>query len=523
VFFLDAAAAKKYQYVYCEVVATNALGARLASGTFLPTVSQIAMPEVAGLSISEAKRVITDALGAVTFAKVTPADGSRQKRHPLRVRRDQALQGRVPAGQEGQDPPRRRLRHRPQRRAPARRRRRHADQGLLLLLRAGQGREQRRQAGRHQALGRRLPAADRQRRRPARPREPRARQAGCRRAGDPDQARVPFEETITRKRGIEAQDPYVESVRTKTLDAGRGFVLDIVVPQFDDLAIAPYFRALNGRDDVNGANLAKGPLNPGLGTDGKADQDAGRPEQRPLRARHRGVDRAAGRGRERVTGIDPDGNPLGARDGIYLRVMRKPTDRAGEVCGQIDLHSAGSVRIDASYPGANGVSEDGTLSIPVADRGRTEWQTVDGRQMLCKGECAQLGFANTAVRAHAANVVDDIVAKLKEIVAGIFGADQARTELAGGDGSVSLYQARRRGGVRGELPRPRRHAEAEHGDAAAHHQRRRLADHQRRRLADHQRRRLADHQRRRLDHQQRRGNRSSPTTAAASSPRAAAT
>src|SRR4051794_8477478 len=79
VYFLDAAAAKKYEFVGCEVYATNAVGARLVRGTFVPTVMQIAMPDVAGLSVPEAKRTISDALGNVVFDKVTLADGTAKK------------------------------------------------------------------------------------------------------------------------------------------------------------------------------------------------------------------------------------------------------------------------------------------------------------------------------------------------------------------------------------------------------------------------------------------------------------
>jgi uncharacterized delta-60 repeat protein len=446
VVFLDAAAIAKYQYVFCEVYATNALGAKLAGGGFLPTVAQIAMPDVTGLSVPEAKQKISKALGAVTFAKVTRADGFAKDVILCEYGGTKPYKGECPAAKKGKirpgdvfgtDPNGGRVLdvdgaspvkvsfsyYEPAKDAgndvaPADTKRWGDD----CPLRTGKADDERDLENR--LLGKPAPQA----------------------RDTLTKLECPFEEHITKRRGIEAQDPYVESVRAKSLDAGRGFVLEIVQPQFDDLAIAPYYVRLHGRDSYQGANLEKGPLNPGIGTDGKLTKTLGGQDNDVC---FRVIEASTGRAVEgaTVTGIDPDGNPLGARDGIYLKPMRKRTDRDGEVCGSVDLHSTGSARVDASYAGANGVTEDGSLSIPVADRGRTEWQTVDGRRVQCKGTCDQLGFSTASRRAHAANVLDDIGRALKGIVDRIFGADQARAELAGGDTSVSLYQARRKGGI----------------------------------------------------------------------------
>ena len=427
VFFLDDAAAARYQYVYCEVYGTNAAGAKLASGAFLPTVTHIRMPDVAGLSVPEAKRVIGDAIGAVRFnppagfAKKSIPDAKRGKVHAgdafdstpsagklLSVDGSTAIKVSIsyydPAKDADND-------------VAAPKTKKWGDDCPLRTHNADDERDLT-----NRILGK--PAAD-------------ARKLLTK-------VECPYEESITRKRNIEAQDPFVESVRTKSFDSGRGYVLDIVVPQFDDLAIVPYYVRLHGGDSKNGANFTKGELNPGIGGDGKLTMTLGGQNNDLC---FRIIEASTGRLVQgaTVTGVGTDNRPLATNNGANLVPFGRSTDDQGSMCGPAALHDTGFIRIDASYKGANGVNEDGTLSIPVIDRKRDVWETVDGRIMQCKGVCSQLGFTKT--RAHAANVVDDLARALKGIVDRIFGAHIAQAELAGGDSSASLYQARERGGI----------------------------------------------------------------------------
>ena len=64
-------------------------------------------------------------------------------------------------------------------------------------------------------------------------------------------------------------DPYVKRAEVAQIDGVRGLKLTVSRPKFNELAIVPFHRRLEGRDRFAGVNLERGPINPGIGTDGK--------------------------------------------------------------------------------------------------------------------------------------------------------------------------------------------------------------------------------------------------------------
>ncbi len=65
-------------------------------------------------------------------------------------------------------------------------------------------------------------------------------------------------------------DPYVKRAEVGQIDGVRGLKLTVSRAKFNELAIVPFHRRLEGRDRFAGVNLERGPINPGIGTDGSS-------------------------------------------------------------------------------------------------------------------------------------------------------------------------------------------------------------------------------------------------------------
>ena len=245
-------------------------------------------------------------------------------------------------------------------------------------------------------------------------------------------------------------DPYVSEVQSETIRGDRGYRLFVKAPKIPDLAAAVSHRRLNGRDSFQGANLTRGPVNPGLGTDGKLTVTQGG-QKNDICFTVTEVSTGRTVPNALVRAYDPSGNDvadlLGRKD-----VVRTGDD--GQGCGTFAIRERGWYRFVYTYYGANGTNEEGAQRIEAIDRGRAIWQTIDGREMQCKGECEQLGLG-TSRRAHAANVLTDIGNIFRSLIDGLRHLGSGHVDATGaqqaadsdGSPSATLYSAQEGNGV----------------------------------------------------------------------------
>lgn len=259
----------------------------------------------------------------------------------------------------------------------------------------------------------------------------------------------PFSES-TKLVADQSIDPYVTEVQAATIKGDQGYKLFVSAPKVPDLAAAVFHRRLSGRDSFQGANLSRGPVNPGLGDDGKLTVTLGGQKNDIC---FTVTETSTGRvvPNALITAYDPSGNDvadlLGRKD-----VVRTGDDGVG--CGTFSIREKGWYRFVYTYYGANGTNAEGSQRIEAIDRGRTVWTTIDGRSMQCKGECEQLGFASSR-RAHAANVLDDIGNLFHGILDALSHIGSSRVDPAAarkaaqsdGSPSATLYTAQESNGV----------------------------------------------------------------------------
>lgn len=264
------------------------------------------------------------------------------------------------------------------------------------------------------------------------------------------QYHCPFKEVV-RQSADQSLDPYVVEVQDAAIAGDRGYRITISVPKVPDLAAAVSHQRLHGRDSFQGADLSRGPLNPGLGEDGKLTVTLGGQKNDLC---FNVIETSTGRAvpGALIRAYDATGNEVQdvAGKSEYIR-----TGSDGHGCGSFTVRRAGDYRFTYTFYGGNGTNEEGGQTIQAIDRGRALWTTISGRQMQCKGDCSQLGFATTRGAGPRANVVDTLVAGLRSLLDGLLRrgsplvARAGAQEAADADGSpsASLFHAQADNGV----------------------------------------------------------------------------
>jgi hypothetical protein len=153
-----------------------------------------------------------------------------------------------------------------------------------------------------------------------------------------------------------------------------------------------------------------------------------------------------------IRAYDPNGDEVHdvAGQQEYVR-----TGSDGRGCGSFTVRQEGSYRFTYVYYGDNSTNAEGGQTIEAIDRGRSTWQTMDGREMQCKGDCVQLGFASSGRRAAAASVIDDIINGFKSLIDGLVHGHSTlidkgnAQQAAASDGSPSatLFHAQADNGI----------------------------------------------------------------------------
>ena len=249
-------------------------------------------------------------------------------------------------------------------------------------------------------------------------------------------------------------DPYVASLEGIEIDDRRGLRVTVARNRQADLAVIPYHRRLEGRDDFAGVDISRGEINPGLGSDGDLTTLVGNPNDLCFHVREASTGRPVPGVVVRATG--PDGRLVADR--VSLREQGGGTDENGNRCDRWRIEERGEYRFTFDYRGTNGINEEGSLRIDAVSRARDSYTTISGRKLECVVDrCVQTGTATP--RARQAVVIESVIlvaavsVLVKQIIdANTRGGDRPaalRTgqALAGGDPEVSLFRAAGSGGV----------------------------------------------------------------------------
>ena len=263
------------------------------------------------------------------------------------------------------------------------------------------------------------------------------------------QNNCPFTET-TKYTIDQTVDTYVSEVQTARIKGERVYALTVAAPKVPELAAAAFHRRLNGRDSYQGANLSRGPVDPGLGTDGRLTVTKGGQKNDICftvaeTSTTRPVPQAV------IHAYAPDGTEV---HDLLGRKDQATTGPDGVACATFSIDQPGWYKFVYAYYGSNGSNEEGYQQIEAIDRGHAVWTTMDGRQMQCQGECSQLGFASSR-RAHAANVLGDIGAAIGSFLNSLLHGGSPHINQAGvqqaiasdGSPSATLYTAQADNGV----------------------------------------------------------------------------
>ena len=256
-------------------------------------------------------------------------------------------------------------------------------------------------------------------------------------------------------RGQEA-DPYVRVADTGQVDGERGIKLTVSRPKIDDLAVVTFHRRLKGADTLQGANLERGPINAGIGVDGRLTTLRNDANDVCFAV----VEASTGR---LVPGVEVRArNPSG--ESVNTRFNNTPqggfTNGQGVNCESWRIDEEGTYHFTFVKRGDNGVNEEGYLDITALERSRSPFNTLAGRSIECsKVDCVQRALNGASVRARASQLEVLAVVALAVTVSaivrsvqngrGVDGSKAAATAdaLAGPQPEASLFRAARTTGV----------------------------------------------------------------------------
>ena len=254
-------------------------------------------------------------------------------------------------------------------------------------------------------------------------------------------ARVECDVVVKAKRvAAQESDPYVEDSRVISRTGERKLELRVKRPPGNDISMVIIHRRIYGADKVVRGKLVEGPLNPGIGRDGRLTVSAEQENDMCIYL----LETATGRGipGAELRFTDPSGEPVKRLTGSGAYTTH--ADAAGWACARLPVRRGGVHVISARYAGANGVDLEGRMQVKAIDREKRSFVTVGGRVLTHKrGEWVQTAIENVPPTAKSAGVLEDLGAAFRALiapVAAVLGGaySSVAAAFAGGESRVSF-------------------------------------------------------------------------------------